>query len=127
MSGLHSTLAAAAYALLALEQPLALDEIAQGTVTGTFPSAALHTPDWFAAAADSSDLMAMAPELQALGGEAASEDDLPAWDLIHVYAPEMTQPAAAVEPAAPVVADPVEQPRESTRISLLKELSGLDD
>lgn len=127
MSGLQGALASTAYALLALEQPLSLEEIARGTVTGTFPSAALHTPDWFAAAADTADLMAMAPELQGMGGEAADEQDAPAWDLIHVYAPEMTRGSGADDAVETAVADSAEQPRESTRISLLKELSELDD
>jgi hypothetical protein len=131
MSGVQGALSAAAYALFALEQPLPLAEIAQGARAGSFPAAALHTPDWFAAAADDSDLMDMAPELQVLPAdlEAAARVDLSGIDLIHVYAPEMhvdAQPEESAEPEPEPPAPPAEQPRTSTQLGLLKELGNLD-
>lgn len=132
MSEVQQALTAAAYALFALEQPLSLDEIAAGARAGTFPGAALHTPGWFAAAADSGDLLSMAPELQALPPDGDDEADLTGVDLIRVYAPEMAERRALPEEPTERTYRDVDsaeqtQPRESTRISLLRELENLDD
>ena len=125
----QKALTSAAYALFALEQPLSLDDIAQGARAGAFPAAATHTPEWFAAAADGADLLEMAPELQVLPTdlEAAQEVDLTGIDLIHVYAPEMQVEAEAAQAPAPVAEPPAAAtPRTSTQLGLLKELGNLD-
>jgi hypothetical protein len=134
MSDLDDALTAAAYALFALEQSLPLAKIAEGAHAGSFPAADLHTPEWFAAAIESDDLMSVAPELQALPVDAEADIDLAGVDLIRVYAPEMAA-ARDAEDLAPEVRgheasgapDGAESPRESRRISLLQELSDLDD
>jgi len=130
MSELEPDLTSAAYALFALDQPLTLEEIAEGARSGTFPASAPHTPEWFAAAADSDDLLSMAPELRVLPPDAAEEVDVSGVDLIRVYAPEMARgsdaaPQSRAESA--VEAPPAREPRESLRLSLLQELSDLDD
>lgn len=124
MSGLQPVLTSAAYAIFALEQPITLREIADGARAGSFPSGRLHTPDWFAAAAESADLLSMAPELQVLPGDTTDGVDVTGVDLIHVYAPEMAgrldEPPQQPRPDA-------EPPTEARRIDLLREISGLDD
>lgn len=129
MSEPEPNLTAAAYALFALDQPLSLEEIAKGALSGTLPAAEPHTPEWFAAAAESDDLLSMAPELRALPPDSAGDVDLSGIDLIRVYAPEMARgsdaPQEGVEPA--VNAPAASEPRESLRLSLLQELGGLDD
>lgn len=130
MSDIQRALADTAYALFALEQPLALAEIAEGARTGTFPGAALRTPDWFAAAAESGDLLSMAPELQALPPDGEEPVDLAGVDLIRVYAPEMIATSTSepqVQNGGFEDVDDESRPRESTRISLLRELQNLDD
>jgi hypothetical protein len=134
MPHVQDSLASAAYALFALQQPLSLAEIAGGARAGQFPSAATSTPDWFAAAAEDSSLVDMAPELQVLPAdlEAADRVDVSGIDLIHVYAPELksveeledVDDEAAETAAAP--APRAEQPRTSTQLGLLKELGNLD-
>lgn len=136
MTDVQRALSSAAYALFALEQPLGLEEIAQGARAGAFPAAASHTPEWFAAAAEGANLLDMAPELQVLPTdlEQAEAVDVSGIDIIHIYAPEMTaareaedeqqEQAAAPEPPAP--AAPTPTPRTSTQIGLLKELGDLD-
>lgn len=136
MPEVQQALASTVYALFALEQPLALSDISQGSRAGAFPAAATHTPEWFAAAAEGLDLLEMAPELQVLPTdlEAAEQVDVSGIDLIHVYAPELSgskddEATAAAEsaqqPAKP--AEPSAQPRTSTQLGLLKELGNLDD
>lgn len=129
MSELEPDLAAAAYALFALDQPLSLAEIEKGARSGTFPAAEPRTPEWFAAAADSDDLLSMAPELRVLPPDSPGDVDLSGVDLIRVYAPEMARasdaPPAVVEPV--VDAPAPREPRESLRLSLLQELGDLDD
>ena len=136
MPEVQQALASTVYALFALEQPLALSELAQGSRAGAFPAAATHTPEWFAAAAEGLDLIEMAPELQVLPTdlEAAERVDVSGIDLIHVYAPELSgskdaeataQEEKAPEPVKP--AEPTLQPRTSTQLGLLKELDNLDD
>lgn len=128
MSPIQQVLSATAYALFAFEQPLALEEIAQGARAGAFPAAATHTPDWFAAAAEASSLLDMAPELQVLADDIDSPEDVDVsgLDLIRVYAPEMHGVAEEPEPAEPAAPAPA-TPRTSTQLGLLKELGNLDD
>lgn len=136
MPELQKALSTTAYALFALEQPLDLDALAQGARAGAFPAALTHTPEWFAAAAEGSSLLEMAPELQVLPTDLEEADavDVTGIDLIHVYAPEMqavveaeerkkAEEAAPPPPPAPRPATP----RTSTQIGLLKELDNLDD
>lgn len=134
MSDVERALAVASYALFALEQPLTLDEVEAGARAGAFPAAAAHTPEWFAAAAEGSDLLEMAPELKVLPTdlEAAQHVDLTGIDLIHVYAPEMADQedtaAAPDEPEPePAPRPAATKPGAATQIGLLKELGGLDD
>lgn len=133
MSDVQDALSSAAYALFALEQPLDLEQVAQGARAGAFPAAASRTPEWFAAAAEGADLLDMAPELQVLPTDLEEADrvDVTGIDLIHVYAPEMAAERAAAHEAEqpepePPAAEPVEKPRTSTQIGLLKELGDLD-
>lgn len=125
MDDIQSIMTNSAYALFALEQQLTLPEIAEGARAGVFPAATLHTPDWFAAAADSGDLLAMAPELRQGPDDETGALDLAGVDLIQVYAPESAVEAPEEE-AADV--DQVEEPKEQgpVRIGLLKELGDLD-
>jgi hypothetical protein len=133
MTRAQESLAAAAYALFALEQPLALPDLAAATPGWRFPLAATQTPDWFAAAASGEyNLRDVAPELQVLSPDLEDGEsvDVSGIDLIRVYAPELRsiesledevkeEPAAQAAPAA-------EQPRTSTQLGLLKELGNLD-
>jgi len=143
MTDILRSLNTAAYALFALEQPLSLDEIAAGVQRRVFPAAALHTPEWFAAAAEGQDLLAIAPELQP--GIVPDEQDqrLADVDLIRVYGTPSTdlpeeEAASDTSPADPVAAsshrpeDEVPQeepprPNPPVHIGLLKELGDLDD
>ena len=126
MDDIQRMLTNTAYALFALEQELSLAEIAEGARAGVFPAATLHTPDWFAAAADSGDLLAMAPELR----EQPADDETGARsgvDLIRVYAPESS--VERVDENADEDAgqpDPVERVQGPVSIGLLKELGDLD-
>ena len=136
MPEVQKVLASTAYALFALEQPIPLDELGQGARAEAFPAAQVHTPEWFAAAAEGSDLLEMAPELQVLPAdlEAAEEVDVSGIDLIRVYAPEMQAAVQAheeqkrkAEEPVPAAPPPPPTPRTSTQIGLLKELDDLDD
>ena len=133
MTRAQESLASAAYALFALQQPIDLPELAAAAPGWRFPLAATQTPDWFAAAASGeSNLSEMAPELQVLPTdlEAAGRVDVSGIDLIHVYAPELqTIEELDEDEAAPAPATPApvaEQPRTSTQLGLLKELGNLD-
>lgn len=133
MSAITRAITTSAYALFALQQPLSLDRIADGVHALEFPEAETTTPQWFAAAAsDESSLLDTAPELVAIqeDAEAIGVADVSGIDLIHVYAPQPVAFDRAPEPEP--VPDPApvakrEQPRTSTQIGLLKELSNLDD
>jgi hypothetical protein len=130
MPRVQDALSSTAYALFALQQRISLPELAVGARDRSFPVAANHTPDWFAAAAQDSSLLEMAPELQVLPAdlEAAEQVDVTGMDLIHVYAPELSGIEDVEEPAVPVEVPvrPAEQPRTSTQLGLLKELGNLD-
>jgi hypothetical protein len=131
MTSAQESLAAAAYALFALEQPLDLQDLADAAPGWRFPLAATQTPDWFAAAASGEyNLHDVAPELQVLPADSDEGDrvDVSGIDLIHVYAPELQSiEDLDDEPvAAPVPAPAAEQPRTSTQLGLLKELGNLE-
>lgn len=138
MAEVQESLVASFYALFAFEQNLRLDELAVGAQSREFPAAATHTPDWFAAAADSVDILAMAPELRVLSADETDDRsvDVDELDIISVYAPEMAAQrreraeaaqarAAAVETASDATEEPVN--RGPSSFELLRELSGLDD
>lgn len=79
-------LAGAAFSMFAVQQPLNDEDLAHDGRTHRLSMAAASTPDWFsAAAAKSSSLLEMAPELRGV----AIEEPLPAeqarTDLIHMY------------------------------------------
>jgi len=131
MTRAQESLAAAAYALFALEQPLGLPELAGAATAGRFPLAATQTPEWFAAAASGEyNLHDVAPELQVLSAdlEAADRVDVSGIDLIHVYAPELQsiEDLEDEEPVAPPAPAVAEKPRTSTQLGLLKELGNLE-
>ena len=52
------------YVLIALEQDITTSELAVGAQNASMPEAQTEAPDWFAAAAEAVDVMAMAPELR---------------------------------------------------------------
>jgi hypothetical protein len=134
MTTVQESLARAAYGLFALHQPISLSEISAAAPLGGFPLAATRTPEWFAAAASQeSSILDTAPELLILPvGDDGPRVDVSGIDLIHVYAPELQAVEGLVEPTPapasppPRSAEPVEKPRTSTQIGLLKELSNLD-
>jgi hypothetical protein len=132
MPTLQKSIASAAYALFALQQPIPLDALADGTASGRFPLAQTSSPQWFAAAAsEESSLLDTAPELLAMpeDAEAAGVADVSGIDLIHVYAPELLEVEQIEEPPPPPATRPdvpAEKPSTSTQIGLLKELSNLD-
>jgi hypothetical protein len=129
----QKAIATSAYALFALQQPVSLDQIADGAGTSSFALAPMQTPSWFAAAAsEESSLLETAPELLVLPGDGDDDSDIDVTgiDLIRVYAPELDQLEEVEElqsdeePGRPV--EVVAKPRTSTQIGLLKELSNLD-
>ncbi len=135
MDSARRSIASAAYALFALEQPVSLVELAAAARTRDFPLATTQTPTWFAAAAhEDYSLLETAPELLVLSThlESAASVDVTGIDLIHVYAPELVESPpekpAAEPPVVTVAAAPggEELPRTSTQMGLLKELSNLD-
>ena len=133
MSEVEDTLMASFYALFAFEQDLRLDELAVGAQSRTFPATATNTPEWFAAAAESVDLLAMAPELRVLPADGPEEavtavEDL---DIISVYAPEMAaqrrERAQAQAAAEAAQQDSADVPRGPSSFDLLRELNGIDE
>lgn len=133
MTAARESIASATYAMFALEQPISLVELAAAARESRFPLATTQTPGWFAAAAhDDYSLLETAPELLVLPTdlESAAEVDVSGIDLIHVYAPELAESAAApaAEAASPEAAasHAPEMPRTSTQLGLLAELSNLD-
>lgn len=113
---LTGPLSSAAFATFALSQSLPLGLIEEGARQWQLPLSERHTPEWFAAAAEShASLLDMAPELRA-------GDELPtsARDLVGIYGegePKAVSPAA-IPPA---------EGSDGIRIGLLRELEGLDD
>lgn len=140
MSAAQKSIAAASYALFALEQPISLTELAAAASESRFPLASTQTPGWFAAAAlDDYSLLDTAPELLVLPADldSAAKVDVSGIDLIHVYAPELAPerrltpapdsvPMPAPQPAEVAVVVAVEMPRTATQLGLLAELSDLD-
>ena len=75
------------YVLIALEQDITTSELAVGAQNASMPEAQTEAPDWFAAAAEAVDVMAMAPELRQYPEGSSGGENL---DIIGVYAPEMS-------------------------------------
>jgi len=110
-----------------------LADISAGAGVMRLPAASAQSPAWFAAAVEGSDLLAMAPELQAMAAQ-EDEDELAGMrgpDLISVYAPETTVPAPAEDVTEPEDEEEPKpeaaRPGTAIQIGLLKELDGLDD
>lgn len=115
-------LARSAFSVFALTQNLPLTLIAEGAAEGRLPLAERHTPEWFAAAAETdASLLDMAPELRA-GVQSAHDDAV--LDLVRIYGEgePILPPDAPPPPPAPIDLD-----SERVRIDLLKELGGLED
>ncbi len=116
-----SELAAVTYASIALTQDLPLGRIAEGHTSGQLPLAQLHTPEWFAAAAEEhASLLDTAPELQVMDD---SRDRSGArLDLVGIYG--LKEPLEA--PSVPATQKAIDK-NEGARLGLLRELEGLDD
>lgn len=119
-----------AYAQIALEQRLTLDQIAQAAQTLSLPMASSDAPDWYVAATSpQASLVDLAPELRAVAGV---DERL---DLVRMYAPELSTPEQSVVeetvveevPAVAPKPVPVQKADDLSKIELLRELSGLDD
>ena len=87
MNGNNASTSSMLYVLIALEQDITTSELAVGAQNASMPEAQTEAPDWFAAAAEAVDVMAMAPELRQYPGGSSGGKNL---DIIGVYAPEMS-------------------------------------
>ena len=87
------------YALMAIEQDVTTSELAVGAQNRSMPEADTETPEWFVAATESVDLLAMAPELREMPEDSSDAEGL---DIIGVYAPEMSK----VRESRPAHAEP---------------------
>ena len=108
MSNIDDNVVPVLYALMALEQDVTISELAVGAQNRSMPEADTETPEWFAAATESVDLLAMAPELREIPEDSSDGEGL---DIIGVYAPEMSkvrQPRPAH--TAPAVGDVAQSP-----------------
>lgn len=116
-----SELAAVTYASIALTQDLPLGRIAEGRASGHLPLAQLHTPEWFAAAAEEhASLLDMAPELQVTDDSRGTSGAR--LDLVGIYGM-----AEATDPAAVPPEEKTADKADGARLGLLRELEGLDD
>lgn len=88
MSNIDDNVVPVLYALMALEQDVTISELAVGAQNRSMPEADTETPEWFAAATESVDLLAMAPELREIPEDSSDGEGL---DIIGVYAPEMSK------------------------------------
>ena len=99
MSNIDDNVVPVLYALMALEQDVTTSELAVGAQNRSMPEADTETPEWFVAATESVDLLAMAPELREMPEDSSDAEGL---DIIGVYAPEMSK----VREARPAHAEP---------------------
>ena len=108
MSNIDDNVVPVLYALMALEQDITTSELAVGARNRSMPEADTETPEWFVAATESVDLLAMAPELREMPEDSSDAEGL---DIIGVYAPEMSKVREArpahVEPEVVDVAESV--------------------
>ncbi|NDA12616.1 MAG: hypothetical protein EBZ15_08275, partial [Actinobacteria bacterium] len=88
MSNIDDNVVPVLYALMALEQDITTNELAVGAQNRSMPEADTETPEWFVAATESVDLLAMAPELREMPEDSSDAEGL---DIIGVYAPEMSK------------------------------------
>ena len=88
MSNIDDNVVPVLYALMALEQDITTSELAVGARNRSMPEADTETPEWFVAATESVDLLAMAPELREMPEDSSDAEGL---DIIGVYAPEMSK------------------------------------
>lgn len=124
-----SELADVAFALFALQQPVSLEEMAERAHERRLIMASAHTPGWFAAAASSSSLPDIAPELRGDQSaiDAANREVI---DLVWLFAPELRE-LESREDLTPVEEDaaiPVKRDSAAAvvQIGLLRELSDFD-
>lgn len=124
-----SELADVAFAVFALQQPVSLDEMAEQAREHRLIMASANTPGWFAAAASSSSLPEIAPELHE-AQSAIDAESREVMDLVWLYAPELRdiEPAGsqAVAPATPISPEIRESSASSVQIGLLRQLSDFD-
>ena len=99
MSNIDDNVVPVLYALMALEQDITTSELAVGAQNRSMPEADTETPEWFVAATESVDLLAMAPELREMPEDSSDAEGL---DIIGVYAPEMSK----VRESGPAHAEP---------------------
>ncbi len=110
MSNIDDNVVPVLYALMALEQDITTSELAVGARNRSMPEADTETPEWFVAATESVDLLAMAPELRELPEDTSDAEGL---DIIGVYAPEMAR-ARETHPA-PATPEVVHAPQSADR------------
>ena len=76
MSNIDDNVVPVLYALMALEQDVTISELAVGAQNRSMPEADTETPEWFAAATESVDLLAMAPELREIPEDSSDGEGL---------------------------------------------------
>lgn len=119
MSNIDDNVVPVLYALMALEQDITTSELAVGARNRSMPEADTETPEWFVAATESVDLLAMAPELRELPEDTSDAEGL---DIIGVYAPEMSKVRQArpahVEPEVVDAAESVDVDKADAAVEL---------
>lgn len=124
-----SELADVAFAVFALQQPVSLDAMAEQAREHRLIMASANTPGWFAAAASSSSLPEIAPELHQ-AQSTINADSREVMDLVWLYAPELRNVeqarSQAIDPPAPRSPEIRETSASSVQIGLLRQLSGFD-
>ena len=119
MSNIDDNVVPVLYALMALEQDVTTSELAVGAQNRSMPEADTETPEWFVAATESVDLLAMAPELREMPEDSSDAEGL---DIIGVYAPEMSKVRQArpahVEPEVVDVAESVDVDKADAAVDL---------
>ena len=119
MSNIDDNVVPVLYALMALEQDITTNELAVGAQNRSMPEADTETPEWFVAATESVDLLAMAPELREMPEDSSDAKGL---DIIGVYAPEMSKVRQAhpapIEPDVGDVAESVDVDNADAAVEL---------
>ena len=119
MSNIDDNVVPVLYALIALEQDITTSELAVGAQNRSMPEADTETPEWFVAATESVDLLAMAPELREMPEDSSDAKGL---DIIGVYAPEMSKVRQAhpapIEPDVGDVAESVDVDNADAAVEL---------
>ncbi len=123
-----SELAAVAFAMFALQQPVPLAALEHAAEERRLIMASANSPEWFAAAASSTSLPDIAPELST-HETAAQAADREVMDLVWLYAPELRELEAEGPQAMPAQSASVperEPGSSSVQIGLLRQLSDFD-